>query len=116
MVLKINQRKEEKVVVIDFVGELDSSSVSYFNLKFDEIKKETGGKYFIFNLEKLEFISSAGWSAIVNESKKIKDEGGEIFLAGLDKSAERIYDLIGIEAIIKKFESVEKAKEAILKK
>jgi len=110
MALEIKEKKDGEINIVELYGELDSSSVSVFNLRFKEITDKYGlGKY-VLDMKSLIFISSAGWSAFVNECKRLRKSGGDLKLAVMQKDAERVYDLIGINSVI---ESYKTAKDAV---
>jgi anti-anti-sigma factor len=112
MALEIKERKEGEIDIVELFGELDSSSVSAFNLRFKEVTDKLGlGKY-VVDMSSLIFISSAGWSAFVNECKRLRKSGGDFKLAAMQKDAERVYDLVGIASVIKSYKTVKEAVES----
>jgi len=112
MVLEIKERKDGEITVVELYGELDSSSVSVFHLRFKEITEKLGlGKY-VLDMKALIFISSAGWTAFVNECKQLRESGGDLRLAAMQKDAERVYDLVGINNVIESYKTVKEAVES----
>jgi anti-anti-sigma factor len=115
MALEIKERKDGEITIVELYGELDSSSVSVFHLRFKEITDKHGlGKY-ILDMKLLIFISSAGWSAFVNECKQLRKSGGDLKLASMQKDAERVYDLVGIKSVIESYKTVKEAVESYVK-
>ncbi len=112
MVIEIKERKDGEISVVELCGELDSSSVSVFNLKFKEITDKNGRGKYVLDMKALIFISSAGWTAFVNECKKLRESGGDLKLAAMQKDAERVYDLVGINSVIESYKTVKEAVES----
>ena len=109
MTLDINEKETGSALVIKLEGELDSSSVSEFASKLQEITlKKTSGKY-VVDMSRLEFISSAGWTLFVKECKSLRLQGGDMCFAAMLQNAERIYSLVGIDTFIKSYPTVDMA-------
>lgn len=109
MAFEIKEKEEGEVRIVKLSGELDSSSVTVFSLKFKEITGKNGPKKYVLDLEGLEFISSAGWTAFLNECKQLRAAGGDLKIAAMQPDAKRVYDLVGIDSVIENFETVKEA-------
>lgn len=109
MVLEIKQKEDGQIIVVELNGELDSSSVAAFSLRFREISGKHGPVKYVLDLKALEFISSAGWSAFLNEFKQLQASGGDLKLAAMQPDAKRVYELVGINGVIESYETVKEA-------
>lgn len=116
MAFEITVNADGEIVIVQVIGELDSSSVAAFTLGFREISGKHKGARFVLDMKGLDFISSAGWTAFLNEFKQLRGSGSEIKLAAMQPDAKRVYSLVGIDGVISGFETVKEAVESYAKK
>jgi stage II sporulation protein AA (anti-sigma F factor antagonist) len=116
MVFDFRDRTDEGIIIVELYGELDSSSVAAFNLGFREITVKHGPKKYVLDLKGLEFISSAGWTAFLNEFRQLQASGGDLKLAAMKPDAKRVYALVGINGVIESHETVKEAVKSYAKK
>jgi stage II sporulation protein AA (anti-sigma F factor antagonist) len=116
MAFEIREKKDGEIIIVELYGELDSSSVAAFNLGFREISGKVGPKKYVLDLKALDFISSAGWTAFLNEFRQLRASGGDVKLAVMQPDAKRVYELVGINSVIECHETVKDAVNSYLKK
>jgi anti-anti-sigma factor len=116
MVFDIKENEDGEIKIVELYGELDSSSVPFFNLRFREISEKHGPKKYILDMKELVFISSAGWTAFLNEYRQLRASGGDLKLAGMRPDAKRVCSLVGIDRVIGSFETVKEAVKSYAKK
>ena len=109
MAFDIKESTDGEIKVAELSGELDSSSVTGFSLKFKELSGRSASKKYVLDLAGLEFISSAGWTAFLNECKQLRAAGGDLKIAAMQADAKRVYDLVGIDSVIENYETVKEA-------
>ncbi len=66
----------------------------------------------VLNLEKVEYLSSAGLGRLVALLKKAIGGGGNLFLVGLSNEIRELFDVMRLTQIFKIFSSVEDAMQA----
>jgi anti-anti-sigma factor len=115
MAFEIREKEDGEITIVELCGELDSSSVAAFNLGFREISGRRGPKKYVLDLKGLEFISSAGWTAFLNEFRQLRASGGDLKLAAMLPDAKRIYALVGINGVIQSYETVKEAVKSYAK-
>lgn len=116
MSFEIRQNEDGEIIIVALFGELDSSSVAAFNLGFREITDKRGPLKYVLDLKGLEFISSAGWTAFLNEYKQLRALGGDLKFAAMNHDAKRVYALVGIDGVIESHETVKDAVKSYAKK
>ena len=116
MAFEIREKKDGEILIVELYGELDSSSVAAFNLGFREISGRHGPVKYVLDLKGLEFISSAGWTAFLNEFRQLQASGGDLKLAAMRPDAKRVYALVGINGVIESHETVKEAVKSYAKK
>lgn len=109
MALEIENKDNEGVVVLELKGSLDASSVDQLNKFVKEMAEQKGTYRLVLSMNALEFISSAGWSVLVETSKEMKDKNGDVRLSDMRQQAQRIFKLMGLEACLKLYPSASEA-------
>jgi anti-anti-sigma factor len=116
MAFEIREKEEGEIMIVELYGELDSSAVAAFSLGFMEISGRHGPVNYVLDLKGLEFISSAGWTAFLNECKQLRASGGDLKLAAMRPDSKRVYTLVGINGVIESHETVKEAVKSYAKK
>lgn len=71
---------------------------------------ETGNKKFLIDFTKTGYIDSSGLGVLVSLSKKIRDEGGDLRLAGLNDDLKTLFELTKLDTL---FAITDSASEAL---
>jgi anti-anti-sigma factor len=85
--------KSPGVYVLLLNGWLDSQTHKILDEKVEEILKESP-KTLIFNMEQLDYISSAGVRVIYKTKKTLKRDGGYLFLMNLKPQIKKVFEII----------------------
>lgn len=109
MTFEITEKEDGEIKILELRGELDSSSVAVFKMRFAEIAEKHGPKKYILDMKGLMFISSAGWSAFLNEYKQLRSSGGDLKFAAMNAEANRVYELVGISNVIESYDTLKEA-------
>lgn len=99
------------IAVIRIQGHLDT----YTSGKFSNVlEKLISNQHFkiVVDLEKVDYVSSAGWGICVGEIRNIQDNKGDLKLAGLTPDVEEVYKLLEFQSIIRAYDTVEEAVQA----
>jgi len=108
MSLQIEEKDKGGVVLLDLKGSLDAGSIEELDGKVKELEDKQQVKV-VLRMDGLEFISSAGWSIFIELSKDLRALNGDLRLAQMPKTADRIFDLMGLNAWLKSYPSAEEA-------
>jgi anti-anti-sigma factor len=109
MGLKVGNEIEGNVVVLEPRGSLDASSVDQLTAVIKDTAAKEGTYRLVMTMDYLEFISSAGWSVLVEASRDLKEKNGDLRLSDMKQTAQRIFRLMGLEACLKLYPSREEA-------
>lgn len=60
---------------------------------------ERGDRKFVFDFERTGFIDSSGLGALVSLSKKVREEEGELRLAGLNEELRTLFELTRLDTL-----------------
>ncbi len=108
--MRLAVRKEKNATIVSVKGRLDAVSAPRLERKLLDWT-DKGETCFIFDFNKLDYISSAGLRIILATSKRVKPEEGKIFLCRLRGVPREIFKISGFDSIFRIFESVEDALE-----
>lgn len=97
--MKISSRTAYDVLVVEMEGRLDSQTSGY---GYDELVRiaKSGNKHILINLEKLEFISSAGLRALLVAAKLLATAGGQLRLCNATESVQRMLVTSGFDSLL----------------
>jgi len=70
---------------------------------------EAGDRRFLIDFTKTGYIDSSGLGVLVSLSKKIRDEGGDLRLAGLNEDLKTLFELTKLDTLFAITDSAEQA-------
>ncbi len=70
---------------------------------------EAGSKKFLIDFTKTGYIDSSGLGVLVSLSKKIRDEGGDLRLAGLNDDLKTLFELTKLDTLFAITDSADEA-------
>lgn len=98
------------IAVIRIEGHLDTYTSNKFSHVLEDLLSKKHFKI-VVDLEKVEYISSAGWGICVGEIRNIQNNKGDLKLAGLTPDVEEVYKLLEFHSIITAYDTVDDAIE-----
>ena len=106
--MNVKTRTENGFFVAGLEGRLDiGNSAQFENTCMEWIAQ--GNLQIVFDLSKLEYISSAGLRSILAATKKLKSLGGSLSLCGLSGLVEEVITVSGFDNILKVYSDVSQA-------
>ena len=103
--------KNEQIFEIYFFGKLDESTTDSVADEIYKILEENNDqKYFIFDLESLEFLNSKAIGYFVDFFKKISEKNGKLVFSKLNDYVFDILDLVGVTRVIEISDTLEEAR------
>ena len=107
MTLKVaSSEKSQGVFIISPEGSLDTDTYPILEEKVDLIL-DTSPDMLIFDLEKLDYISSMGVRVIAKAKKSLKKNEGKVVLLNLQPQIRKVFEIIKALPSEQIFESVE---------
>ena len=108
--MAFNARKHPGgVVVVEVDGQLIVGNRQELKQKVLDALEE-GDKKFLIDFSKTGYIDSSGLGVLVSLSKKIRDEGGDLRLAGLNDDLKTLFELTKLDTL---FAITDSASEAL---
>lgn len=98
MGMSFNVAQEGDVTVVDVEGQLIVGNRQELKQKvLDEL--EDGRRKFLINFEDAGYIDSSGLGVLVSLSKKVREKGGELRLAGLNEDLRTLFELTKLDTL-----------------
>ncbi len=104
---------EDQISVVDIEGVIDTMNVSELEKILDSL---TSGRRvnLIINLASVEYISSAGWSALISRASLLRENGVDLKLVNLTPNIFETFESFEFDKILKVYESMESAKTSCI--
>ena len=94
MSLKVTSReKSSGVFIVSPEGSLDTDTYPVLEEKVDSLLNTPPGTI-IFDMEKLDYISSMGVRVIAKAKKSLKESGGKVVLLNLQPQIRKVFEII----------------------
>lgn len=102
--MKIATRQSQEITIVDLEGRLDSKAVGAVN---DEMVSliQGGAKQLVVNLEKMEFVTSAGLRVLLRSSKLLQGSGGKMKLCSANELVGDILKTAGFDSLLHLYDS-----------
>jgi anti-anti-sigma factor len=97
--MQISTRQSYDVLIVDMEGRLDSKSSGS---SYDKMVAIAQGepKQVVANLEKLDFITSAGLRVLLIASKLLKSRGGDLKLCNPNRLVKDVLETAGFDSLL----------------
>jgi anti-sigma B factor antagonist len=97
--MKITTRQSYDIQIVDMEGRLDSTTSGY---GYDELVRIAKGdkKQVLINLEKLDFVTSAGLRALLVAAKLLQSSGGQLKLCNANEMVAEVLKTSGFNSLL----------------
>lgn len=92
------RKNDADVVIVDVDGQLIVGNRQELKQKVLDAL-EAGDRKFLIDFTRTGYIDSSGLGVLVSLSKKIRDEGGELRLAGLNEDLRTLFELTKLDTL-----------------
>lgn len=100
-------------LVVKFIGDVDNLVSESYKSKLETIINENKYKKVIMDFSSVTFIDSSGLGLILGRYNQLKRFNGNLYMTGVSKQAEKIFNIAGIWTIMEKFDSLEQALKTV---
>ncbi|WP_244833307.1 anti-sigma F factor antagonist [Clostridium sp. BJN0001] len=111
--MDISFTRKKDVLIISLIGELDHHSAEDVRSKIDDRIDRDEIKKVILNFNNVSFMDSSGIGVIMGRYKKIKSREGNIVIAGMNSSIDKMFKVGGLYNILTKYDTMEEALKSI---
>ena len=106
--MKITIAQKSGTAVMDISGRLDAITAIDAENSLTELVKD-GNYKILLNLSGLDYISSAGIRVLLTVAKLLKRHDGQLTFTGLKGGVLNVFNMSGLQAIFKVYETEEEA-------
>ena len=110
--MEIVVTNESDIFIFSIRGRLDAVSVPQLEEQLNQWFEQSGTKL-VFDLDGLDYISSAGLRVFLTTAKKMKSRDGKLCMARLRENVKDVFTISGFIALIPAFDTLGAAKDAI---
>jgi anti-anti-sigma factor len=110
--MEIIVTNESDIFIFSIQGRLDAVSVPELEERLNRWFEQSETKL-IFDLDRLDYISSAGLRVFLTTAKKMKARGGKLCMARLRENVKNVFTISGFIALIPAFDTLGAAQDAI---
>lgn len=96
------------VSILRVSGYVDTTTSPDLERRLQALLKEKRF-HIVVDLASVEYISSAGWGIFISEIREIRENGGDLKLAGMIADVREVFDLLEFENILKAYADSEQA-------
>ncbi|HET9251686.1 MAG TPA: STAS domain-containing protein [Candidatus Eisenbacteria bacterium] len=100
--------KNPVVSVLRVSGYVDTTTSPDLERRLQALLRENR-YHIVVDLAGVEYISSAGWGIFISEIREIRENGGDLKLAGMIPDVKEVFDLLEFENILKAYTDAELA-------
>jgi len=90
------------VSILRVSGYVDTTTSPDLERRLQALLKERR-YHIVVDLSSVEYISSAGWGIFISEIREIREQGGDLKLAGMIPDVREVFDLLEFENILKSY-------------
>lgn len=106
--MKVSEEVKGDVVIIRLEGRLDATTSAQIESKVNSLTEDKKLKI-IFNLQNVDYLSSAGMRVLLSVTKKLKSLNGKFIVCSLSDDVMDIIKMAGFNQIIQIVSTEEKA-------
>ena len=110
--MEIAVTNETDIAIFAIKGRLDAVTVPELEQQLNQWFEETGKKL-IFDLEGLDYISSAGLRTFLSTAKKMKARDGNLCMTRLRDNVKDVFTISGFIALIPAFDTLGAAQDSM---
>lgn len=100
-------------LIVKFTGDIDNLVSESYKSKLETIIAENKYKKVIMDFTDVTFIDSSGIGLILGRYNQLKKLNGSLYVCGVNKQTEKIFNIAGIWTIIDKYESINQALKTV---
>ena len=109
--LELSHRMEQGIPVVDVSGEIDVYTVPKFKEHLASLI-EQGNNRLLINLEKVQYMDSSGFGALLGATKRLRPDGGALGLVGCNQVITRMLKITRLNTIFQMYETEPEALQA----
>ena len=98
--MTINVERDYELVVLEITGQLDTTTAPNLDTAINELSEDT--KELVFDMGRLEYISSAGIRVVLSAYKKMMSNQGIMRITKANEMVRDVFEMTGLLEMIEK--------------
>lgn len=94
-------------LVVKFIGDVDNLVCETYKNKLETIINENKYKKVVMDFSNVTFIDSSGLGLILGRYNQLKKHNGNLYVSGVSKQTEKIFNIAGIWTIMDRYENLD---------
>ena len=108
MDMNITEVRRKSALVLNPHGWVDATNADVLRKKLDEYLV-TSGSNIIINMKHLQYVSSAGWAALLELAKKVRSKGGNLRFASMNEEVFEVFNSMGLDKVVEAYKTEREA-------
>jgi anti-sigma B factor antagonist len=104
---------QSPVAMIRLKGVIDTSTAPLLEQQINDVISDATYRI-VVDLTKVDYISSAGWGVFISKIRHLRENGGDMLLAGMVPEVQEVFDLLEFPQVFTSFSSPEDAAQRFI--
>ena len=100
--------QKKGITLLTLKGDIDADTAPEFEKILSSVLLDNKINL-VVDLKDVNYISSAGWVAFINEINGIREKKGDLVLAGMSPEVREVFDILEFKSVLKFFPDVKSA-------
>jgi anti-anti-sigma factor len=111
--IQVEVRHDDKknITQVDIFGVVDTGTTLILDEKLSALLREQRYRM-ILNMEKVTYVSSAGWGLFISLLHKTREHHGDIKLASMTNEVKNVFNLLAFSNLIYSYKTIDDAVDA----
>ncbi len=106
--LEVEVAEEKGMAVVTIKGPVDSATLNDFKSALDPVFRKSNARV-VLDCSDLTYINSRAIGMLTKYRRRVYAHGGRLALCGLDRKIVRTLDLLGLDKVLRRYDSREDA-------
>lgn len=107
--MKIDLKKHNRTLIVKLYGEIDHHFTEHIRDKVDREFFKQNCQNILLDFNDISFMDSSGIGMIIGRYKLTEEKAGKMYAFGLKDNVKRIFDISGLNKLIKCFNTEDEA-------
>ena len=108
IIIEVRNFQQSGITIVDVVGVVDTGTTLVLDEHLSALLKDNKYKI-ILNLEKVTYVSSAGWGLFISLLQKTREHKGDIKLVALNQDVSNVFKMLAFANLISAYPTEEEA-------
>ncbi|MDR1558476.1 MAG: anti-sigma factor antagonist [Clostridiales bacterium] len=105
--------ERNKNLIVKIIGDIDQHNAEEIREKVDKTFERSRCRHMIFDFSGVAFMDSSGIGLLIGRYKNVRNRGGTVAIANMNRDLGRIYNISGLKKIIGSFDTLDQAEKQV---